>query len=140
MLYALESNAIECCHVVRVSTGHLECSYGIPPREASTLVFKIRSCTVRSDLKNKSEISRRCLIFKIRSYSARSDLKNKSARFSGRAIVCVALPDPGPAERCGGDGLPVWAKRVEVSGTMETLGEEVQGGVVGGAQETSYHA
>ena len=52
-------------------------------REASTLIFKIRSCTVRSDLINKHEISRKCLIFKIRSYSARSDLKNKSVRFSG---------------------------------------------------------
>ena len=54
------------------------------PREASTLTFKIRSCVVRSDLKNKHKISRKCLIFKIRSYSAGSDLKNKSARFSGQ--------------------------------------------------------
>ena len=52
------------------------------PREASDLIFKIRSCTVRSDLKNKV-FSAVFLIFKIRSYSARSDLKNKIARFSG---------------------------------------------------------
>ena len=53
------------------------------PREASTLIFKIRSCTVRSDLKSKHKISRKCLIYKIRSCSATSDLKFKSARFSG---------------------------------------------------------
>ena len=53
--------------------------------EASTLIFKIRSCTVRSDLKTKHKISRKCLIFKIRSYNARSDLRNKSARFSGKS-------------------------------------------------------
>ena len=62
------------------------------PREASTLIFKIRSCTVRSDLKSKHEISRKGLIFKIRSYSARSDLKNKSARFSGKNIWALFRP------------------------------------------------
>ena len=45
------------------------------PGEARTLIFKLRPCAVRSDLKNKHEISRKCLIFKIRSYSARSELK-----------------------------------------------------------------
>ena len=53
------------------------------PREASTLFFKIRSCTVRSDLKNRHKIGRKCRVLKIRSCSARSELKNKSARFSG---------------------------------------------------------
>ena len=53
------------------------------PREASTLIFKIRSCAVRSDLKNMPEISRKCLVFKIHSCNARSDLESKSARFSG---------------------------------------------------------
>ena len=52
------------------------------PEEASTLIFNIRSCVVRSDLKNKV-FSAFLLVLKIRSYSARSDLKNKSARFSG---------------------------------------------------------
>ena len=41
-------------------------SYKTKPREASTLIFRIRSCAVRSDLKNKHEISRKCFIFKIR--------------------------------------------------------------------------
>ena len=49
-------------------------SKSIEPKEASTLIFKIRSCTVRSDLKTKHESSRKCLIFKIHSYDARSDL------------------------------------------------------------------
>ena len=55
---------------------------GRQPREASTFIFKIRSCVVRSGLKNRPKTSRKCLIFKIRSYRARSDLKNKSPRFS----------------------------------------------------------
>ena len=53
------------------------------PREARDLISKIRSCTVRSDLKNKQENCRKCLIFKIRSYSARSDLRKWIPRFSG---------------------------------------------------------
>ena len=53
------------------------------PRDASTLIFKIRSCTVRSDPKKKAFSAAFVLIFKIRSHNARSDLKNKSARFSG---------------------------------------------------------
>ena len=53
------------------------------PREARDLIFKIRSYSARSDLKNKQKNCRKCLIFKIRSYSARSDLKNKIPRFSG---------------------------------------------------------
>ena len=53
------------------------------PREASTLTFKIRSCIVRTDLKNKAFSADVMLVFKIRSYSARSDIGNKSARFSG---------------------------------------------------------
>ena len=63
--------------------------------------FKIRSCTVRSDLKNKHEINRKCLIFKIRSYSARSDLKNKSARFSGMENPCFfgGFPFPEKARK-----------------------------------------
>ena len=64
------------------------------PREASTLIFKIRSCIVRSDLQNKHEISRKCLIFKICSYSARSDLKKKSAcvsRCSDSCMSCCAF-------------------------------------------------
>ena len=36
---------------------------GTKPREASTLIFKIRSCAVRSDLINKHKISKKCLIF-----------------------------------------------------------------------------
>ena len=64
------------------------------PREASTLIFKTRSCTVRGDLKNKPKITRRCLIFKIRACNARSDLKNKSARFSGiLAVSTLELPN-----------------------------------------------
>ena len=51
--------------------------------EASTPIFSVRSCAVRSDLKDKRKISRKCLILKIRSYNARSDLKTKSVRFSG---------------------------------------------------------
>ena len=46
------------------------------PREARDLTSKIRSCTVRSDLKNKAFSAVVLLIFKIRSYSARSDLRN----------------------------------------------------------------
>ena len=53
------------------------------PREASTLIYKIRSCAVRPDLKNKVFLADFGFILKIRSYSARSDLKNKIARFSG---------------------------------------------------------
>ena len=54
------------------------------PREASDLIFKIRSCTVRSDLKNKVFFSAIFVhIFKIRSCTVRSDLRNKIARFSG---------------------------------------------------------
>ena len=52
-------------------------------REASTLIFKIRPCTVRPDLKNKAFSADFVLILKIRSYNARSDLKNKSACSSG---------------------------------------------------------
>ena len=47
------------------------------PREASTLILKIRSWTVRSDLKNKAFSADFVFIFEIRSSSARSDLKNK---------------------------------------------------------------
>ena len=65
------------------------------PREASTLIIKLRSCTVRSDLKNTHEISRKCLMLtKIRSYSARSDLKNKSARFPGKGSLKGFLKGP----------------------------------------------
>ena len=53
------------------------------PREASDLISKIRSCTVRSDLRNKVFFCNVLLISKIRSYSGRSDLRNKIARFSG---------------------------------------------------------
>ena len=53
------------------------------PREASDLIFKIRSCTVRTDLKNEAFSADFVLIFKIRSYTARSDLENKITRFSG---------------------------------------------------------
>ena len=54
------------------------------PREASALIFKIRSCITRTDLKNKAFSADFVPIFKIRSCSVRSDLKNKSARFSGK--------------------------------------------------------
>ena len=68
-------------------------SFSSLPREASTLIFKIRSCTVRTDLKNKAFSAAFVLIFKIRSYSARSALKNKSARFSGSAITGCGGPE-----------------------------------------------
>ena len=93
---------------------------GQKPREASTLIFKIRSCTVKSDLENKAFSADFVLIFKIRSYNARSDLKNKSARFSGNcpgAIFVSQLPRNYPHRRgnfergksalsCGGE--TVW--------------------------------
>ena len=53
------------------------------PREASTLIFKIRSCSVITDLQSKPFSADFAFLFKIRSYRARSDLKNKIARFSG---------------------------------------------------------
>ena len=52
------------------------------PREASTLSFKIRSCAVRSDLKNKV-FQQIALLSKIRSYSVRSALNDKRTRFFG---------------------------------------------------------
>ena len=55
----------------------------LPCGEASTLIFKIRSCITRTDLNNKALSADFSHIFKIRSCSTRSDLKNKSARFSG---------------------------------------------------------
>ena len=63
-------------------------------REASTLIFKIRSCTATSDLKNKAfSVLNFAYFLKIRSSSARSDLINKSARFSGRrqGISCMKV-------------------------------------------------
>ena len=51
--------------------------------------FKIRSCTVRTDLRNKASSADFVLNFKIRSNSARSDLKNKSARFSGKRHINI---------------------------------------------------
>ena len=70
----------------------------LKPREASTLIFKFRSCGVISDLKNRYLISRKCHIFKICSCNARSDLKNKSARFSAKAPR--KLLGVGPAKTC----------------------------------------
>ena len=108
-LIALTGTLLECIGsltaLVSISVGLLSsedfksCTHESPPhltsgrpkrffsQRSEHSYFKIRSCTVRSDLKNKHEISRKCLIFKIRSYSARSDLKNKSARFSGLLSV-----------------------------------------------------
>ena len=60
------------------------CCLRLVTREASTLIFKIRSRIVRSDLKDKT-LSAHFIGYKIRYYSARSDLKNKSVRFSGLA-------------------------------------------------------
>ena len=83
------------------------------PREARDLIFKIRSCAVRSDLKNKHKVCRKCLIFKIRSYSARSDLKNKIPRFSGKSIHSIFVPPawsmqpPAPPYVCQ---IPSFAK------------------------------
>ena len=61
-------------------------------------------------------------------------------RDPGRAIVCIALSNLGSAERRGRDGLQLWDERVEVLGAMETLGEEVQGGMVERITQESHYA
>ena len=71
------------------------------PEKRALLIFKIRPCAVRSDLKIRHFSADFVLIFKIRSYSARSDLKNRSARFSGECLR-VALRNPPAWHR----GLP----------------------------------
>ena len=83
------------------------------PREARDLIFKIRSCTVRSDLKRRYFLQF-LIIFKIRSCTVRSDLKNKIPRFSGVAVsswpgrgAVVAFPWPGAAK---GRGIPCGQK------------------------------
>ena len=48
------------------------------PRKASILICKIRSCVVKSDLKNKLFSAEFVFILKIQSYNARSDLKIRS--------------------------------------------------------------
>ena len=97
------------------------CPHPLPenqrPREASTLIFEIRSCAGRSDLKNKQKISWKCLIFKIRSYNARSDLKSKSARFSG-SYLSVATKTQKSSESPG-HPKPVMLKPV---GRMSNFG------------------
>ena len=90
------------------------------PREASDLIFKIRSCAVRSDLKNKVFFfSDFVLIFKIRSYSARSDLKNKIARFSGSpdfrgARLTKLHREPGEKAKNPVESLQ-WRRRPEIA-------------------------
>ena len=71
------------------------------PRDASTLIYKIRSCIARTDLWNKHEISRECLIFKIQSCNARSDLKNKSA-IASLGYFCFGGGEKGGGIRAGG--------------------------------------
>ena len=80
------------------------------PREARDLIFKIRSYSARSDLKNKQKTAEKYLIFKIRSYSARSDLKNKIPRFSGGKNVGSRGSPPSPDltgfdEECRSQGI-----------------------------------
>ena len=54
------------------------------PREASDLIFKIRSCAVRSDLKHKKNAEKTLFLRSdLTVQESRSDLKNKIARFSG---------------------------------------------------------
>ena len=57
-----------------------------------------------------------------------------------RASVCFALPNLGPIEGRGCDGLQLWGKRIEMFGSLETLGEEAQGGMVERKAQESHHA
>ena len=82
------SGAASFCRHAALTLCHL-------PREARDLIFKIRSYSARSDLKNKRKNCRKYLNFKIRSYSARSDLKNEIPRFSG------LVPSPYPKHLFG---------------------------------------
>ena len=112
------------------------------PRQASTLIFKIRSCTVRSDLKNKAFSADFVPAFKIRSDSARSDLQNKSARFSGLESCLRKIPAPIeiksalPPQKTQNTPPPkggiLWTWRFSCRKSTEILGVQKIGAAISG--------
>ena len=97
------------------------------PREASTLFFKIRSCTLRSDLKNKRKISRTCPIL-------RSDRTVQDRIFKIRVLASLGLLF---CNRCACNqemnsqtmNMCVWlahAQKVPCRGTQITLKKSCQ--------------
>ena len=67
---------------------------GDQPREASDLIFKIRSCAVRSDLKNKQKTAENTLFL-------RSDLTVQDRILKIRSLVFVGKSLSAPLEPQG---------------------------------------